>query len=190
MEKLSKFNGRVYATYGMTETVSHIALQPVNGPLASEYFTVLPGIKISTDDRGCLEIKGTHFGGPIVTNDIVEINNSSSFRWLGRIDNIINTGGKKVIPEKIEGHVNRLFVQQGVKNKFLISSVSDPVLGNKVILIIEGDLENTKVETLKAHLRENLRNYEVPKEIYTNIKFILTENGKVNRRETTQQIGN
>jgi O-succinylbenzoic acid--CoA ligase len=188
--KLSTFNGRVYATYGMTETVSHIALQPLNGPLASEYFTVLPGIKISVDDRGCLAINAPHLEETIVTNDLVEINNSSSFRWLGRIDNVINTGGKKVIPEKIENEINRLFEQQKVKNKFLISSMPDPLLGNKIILIIEGDLKNTTVEILKSHLRENLRNYEVPKKIYTKISFILTENGKVNRKKTTQQIGN
>ncbi len=122
-KKLSKLMGRVYATYGMTETVSHIALQPLNGPLASEYFTVLPGIKISADDRGCLEINAPHFGEKIVTNDLVEIKNSSHFKWLGRVDNIINTGGKKVIPEKIEAQINRLFDQHKVKNKFLISSI-------------------------------------------------------------------
>ena len=188
--KLSTFNGRVYATYGMTETISHIALQPVNGPAASEYFTVLPGIKISADDRGCLEINAPHFGEKIVTNDLVEIRDSSRFKWLGRIDNVINTGGKKIIPEKIEDQINRLFDQQKVRNKFFISSIADPVLGNKLILIIEGDLENLTGESLKSYLRENLRNYEVPKEIYTNINFVLTKNGKVNRKETTQQIGN
>ena len=189
-KKLSKLSGRVYATYGMTETVSHIALQPLNGPLASEYFTVLPGIKISADERGCLEINAPHLGEKIVTNDLVEIKNSSHFKWLGRADNVINTGGVKVIPEKIEAEIHRLFEQHKVKNKFLISSIPDPMLGSKVILVIEGELAGVTLETLKSHLKKILSNYEIPKEIYTNINFVFTENGKVNRRETTQQIGN
>jgi len=189
-KKLSTFDGRVYATYGMTETISHIALQSINGPAASEYFTVLPGIKINADERGCLEINAPHLDEKVVTNDLVEINDARHFKWLGRIDNVINTGGKKIIPEKIEDQINRLFAQQMVRNKFFISSIPDPVLGNKLILIIEGALENITVETLKSHLRENLRNYEVPKKIYTNINFVLTKNGKLNRTETTQQIGN
>jgi o-succinylbenzoate---CoA ligase len=189
-KKLSKFNSRVYATYGMTETVSHVALQRINGPFPSEYFTVLPGIKINVDNRGCLEINAPYLSEKIVTNDMVEIRNSTHFKWLGRADNIINTGGIKVIPEKIENEIRRLFEQHKVENKFLISSMPDPALGSKIILVIEGDLAHITGDTIKSHLKQILKNYEVPKEIYTNINFVLTENGKVNRKETTQQIGN
>ena len=189
-KKLSALRGRIYATYGMTETVSHIALQSLNGPLASEYFTVLPGIKISTDERGCLEINAPHLGEKIPTNDLVEIKSSKHFKWLGRADNIINTGGVKVMPEKIEAEIHWLFEQHMVKNKFLISSIPDQVLGSKVILIVEGELAGITLETLKSHLKKILLTYEIPREIYTNINFVFTENGKVNRRETTQQIGN
>ena len=190
LKKLSKSSGRVYSTYGMTETVSHIALQAVNGPFASEYFTVLPGIKISADERGCLEIRAPHLGEKIVTNDLVEIKNPSHFKWLGRADNIINTGGIKVIPEKIEAEIHRLFEQHKVKNKFLISGIADRMLGSKIILLIDGELVGFTLETLKSHLKKILPTYEIPKEIYTNINFVFTENGKINRSETTQQIGN
>jgi o-succinylbenzoate---CoA ligase len=189
-KKLSKLRGRIYATYGMTETISHIALQSLNGPYASEYFTVFPGIKISANERGCLEINAPHLGEKIVTNDLVEIKNSSHFKWLGRADNIINTGGVKIIPEKIEAEIHRLFEQHQVKNKFLISGIPDLMLGSKVILAIEGEVAGITLEKLKSALNEILSNYEIPKEIYTNINFVFTENGKVNRRETTQQIGN
>ena len=189
-KKLAKFSGRIYATYGMTETVSHIALQSLNGPLASEYFTVLPGIKISADERGCLEINAPYLGEKIVTNDLVDIKNSRHFKWLGRVDNIINTGGVKVIPEKIEAEIHRLFEQHKVKNRFFISSIPDRMLGNKVILVIEGELAGITLETLKLGLRTILSNYEIPRETYTNINFVFTKNGKLNRWETTQQIGN
>lgn len=188
--KLSKLRGRFFSTYGMTETVSHIALQSLNGPFASEYFTVLPGIKIGADERGCLEINASHLGEKIVTNDLVEIKNSKHFKWLGRADNIINSGGVKIIPEKIEAEVHRLFEHHHVKNKFLISSIPDPMLGRKVILIIEGELVAITLGTLKSLLRGILSNYEIPKDIYTNINLVFTKNGKINRRETTLQIGN
>jgi o-succinylbenzoate---CoA ligase len=189
-KKLSKISGHVYATYGMTETVSHIALQPLNGPLASDYFTVLPGIKISADERGCLEIYAPHLGEKIVTNDLVEIKSSKDFKWLGRADNIINSGGVKVIPEKIEAEIHRLFEQHKLKNKFLISSIPDPMLGSKVILIIGGEVDTIVLELLKSGMKKILPNYEIPREIYTNITFVFTKNGKVNRTETTKQIGN
>jgi O-succinylbenzoic acid--CoA ligase len=188
-EKLSKFNSQIYATYGMTETISHIALQRVNGPLASEYFTVLAGIEIDVDERGCLEIDAPYLHEKIATNDVVEIKPSGHFKWLGRIDNIINTGGIKVIPEIIEDRIRRFFEQQNIKNKFLISSRPDPLLGNKIVLLIEGDLKEVSQETLKSNLREILPLYEAPREIYTGIRIVLTENGKINRAETSRQIG-
>ena len=104
---------------------------------------------------GVSKLMPPHLGEKIVTNDLVEIKNSSHFKWLGRVDNIINTGGVKVIPEKIEAEINRLFEQHKVKNKFLISGISDPVLGSKVILVIEGELAGITLETLKSHLKEN-----------------------------------
>jgi o-succinylbenzoate---CoA ligase len=125
----------------------------------------------------------------IVTNDVVEIKPSGHFKWLGRIDNTINTGGIKVIPEIIEDRIRRFFEQQNIKNKFLISSRPDPLLGNKIVLLIEGDLKEVSQETLKSNLREILPLYEAPKEIYTGIRIVLTENGKINRAETSRQIG-
>ena len=189
-KKLSKFRVRVYATYGMTETISHVALQPLNGPHPSGYFEVLSGIEINTDDRGCIEIDAPHLPAKVTTNDLVEIKDPTHFKWIGRADNIINTGGIKVIPEKIEGEIRRLFDRHGIENKFLISSVPDAKLGNKIILLVEGDLFDTPIESIKSQLRRILSNFETPKQILTNVKFVFTENGKINRTETTRQIGN
>ncbi len=96
-----------FATYGMTETLSHIALQKLNGKNAQDFFEVLPGITITKDERGCLVINAPHISvDPVITNDLVELFGSSQFRWLGRVDTIINTGGVKVIPEKIEATIS------------------------------------------------------------------------------------
>lgn len=188
-KNLSKFSSRIYATYGMTETVSHIALQAINGPLASEYFALLPGITINVDDRGCLEISAPYLGEKVVTNDIVEIKNASKFKWLGRADNIINSGGIKIIPEKIEAEIQKLFNRLKIENRFFLSSISDPALGNKLILLIEGNLPPWVIENIKLSLQENLSRHEIPKEYYANIDFVLTKNGKINRAETTRKIG-
>src|SRR5260221_617468 len=92
----------VYSSYGMTETISHIALQALNGPAAKDYFEVLPGISIERDARGCLTIAADYLGkDKIITNDLVEILGQRHFLWLGRWDRVINTSGVKVIPEKI-----------------------------------------------------------------------------------------
>ena len=181
---LSKVNARIYATYGMTETVSHVALQAVNGPQASKYFTILPGVKIETDSRGCLVIEAPYLAEKIITNDLVEIKDHIHFKWIGRQDNIINTGGVKVIPEKIEGLINTFFAQRGIENKFLIVGMPDSTLGYKVTLLIEGEISEISVDIIKAGLSKILPKYEIPKEIYINVNFVLTKSGKINRSET------
>ena len=187
-ELLSHLRSNVYATYGMTETVSHVALQPLNGPAASEYFTTLPGITVSNDSQGCLEIMAPYLGKKITTHDIVKVHNAAQFKWIGRLDNVINSGGIKIIPEIIEARIAKLFSQLKIENKFLASSQPDSVLGNRLILLVEGILPMTK-ERLNSHLREVLHPYEIPKEIYVDVDFVLTKNGKINRLETSRKIG-
>src|SRR5690606_37183368 len=97
-----QLRSRVLASCGMTETITHIALQEITAQGDNEAFTTLPGIGISRDERNCLVIHADFLPEPVVTNDIVEISGHNSFRWLGRFDNVINTGGIKVIPEQLE----------------------------------------------------------------------------------------
>lgn len=187
-ESILQLRTNVYATYGMTETVSHIALQPLNGKAASEYYTALPGVKISRDSKGCLEIKAPFLSEKIITRDIVEIRNDVQFKWIGRLDNVINSGGIKITPEMIEAKLAKLFTQLKIENRLLISSRPDPALGNRLILLVEGILP-VPGEHLKSHFKEVLHPYEIPKEIYDNIPFVLTKNGKINRVETARKIG-
>ncbi len=183
-------NCQVYATYGMTETISHIALQKLNGKDKKDYFQVLPGITIQTDLRGCLIIAANYLGSEkIVTNDLVEILSPQQFRWLGRIDNVINTGGIKVIPEKIESVVESTFDELGLQNRFFISGMADPSLGSKVVLIIEGlalDIDLTR--GINERLSDRLTRYETPKEIRAIEHFVQTEAQKINRTATIQLL--
>ena len=96
----------VYHTYGMTETATHIALRRLNGPERSDAFVPLPGVELALDDRGCLAIRGAVTAGAwLQTNDIVDLRSDGSFVWLGRWDNVINTGGIKVQIEQVEAAV-------------------------------------------------------------------------------------
>lgn len=175
-----------YATYGMTETLSHVALQKLNGSNAQDHFEALPGIALSQDDRGCLVIHASHISDkPIVTNDLVEFVTSSTFRWLGRADNIINTGGIKVIPEKIEAAIELIFDELNVSTRFFIAGVPDSTLGQSVTLIMEGhELPVHIQELLQKKLMESLERYERPKSIRYVSVFVSTDTGKINKLKT------
>lgn len=172
----------IYETYGMTETVSHIAVKKLNnfsGEEAEKYFTTLPEISVSKDERGCLVIDAPKLSDDkIVTNDIVEVKSDSSFEWLGRYDNVVNSGGIKLFPEQIESKL-----QDKIKGEFFITSKEDDTLGEKLILVIEGnkrDIDNS--------IFDDLDKYEKPKEIHAISKFIETTSGKIHRRKTLEAL--
>lgn len=170
-KQLLKLKTEVYETYGMTETITHIAARK----LGEKAFTVLPDVTVSYDDRNCLVIHAPKISDEvIVTNDIVELINENQFIFLGRIDNVINSGGIKLIPEQIE---NKLMSK--IQQRFFIASKPDNELGEKLILVIEGD----KVE-FDHSIYEDLDKYEKPKEILFIPKFKETATGKIMRKET------
>jgi O-succinylbenzoic acid--CoA ligase len=171
----------VFATYGMTETVTHIAIKKINNTdrMERELFHALPSVKLSLDVRGCLIIDAPKISDDkVITNDIVSLESEFTFEWLGRYDSIINSGGVKLIPEQIENKISKV-----IKSNFFVSSIHDPVLGEKVILVVEGRNEKSiKNSDIKEFLSEaELDVYQFPKEIYFVDKFIMTETGKIKR---------
>ena len=188
----------VYATYGMTETVTHIAVNQLNifshsTPTINtlqkyqSHYQVLPNISISQDQRGCLVINAPKVSeNVIITNDVVELISDVEFKWLGRFDNVINSGGIKLHPEEIE---KKLF--QVISQRFFVAGLTDAVLGEKLVLVVEEDVisseaEKSLREKLNLSLRKgaNLSKYEVPKAIYFVAKFIETETKKIQRNKT------
>lgn len=148
---------KVYESFGMSETYTHFALRRINGPDAHFSFRVLEGAEISLDSRGCLVVNYEGISaGPVTTNDLVEIEQGGlAFTWLGRYDNVINTGGIKVIPEILEEKIGKL-----LDSTVLILPVEDEKLGQKMVLLVEGD---GQVASWKATLAHNLASFEVPK---------------------------
>jgi O-succinylbenzoic acid--CoA ligase len=181
-ERLQIYTSRIYATYGMTETISHIALQPVNENLRSEYFTAFPGFNLSTDERGCLVIQMPQNSYKVVTNDIVELMNKNEFKWLGRWDNIINSGGVKLSPESIERKIGQIFTRLHVPNSYFIHSVPDQRLGQKAVLVMESPLPDTsQLKTISDEMTHSIPSYEIPRQIFESRQFVYTETNKINR---------
>ncbi|WP_445955362.1 AMP-binding protein [Yeosuana sp.] len=177
----------IYESFGMTETATHIALRPLNNfkddfsafSLDKSVFKTLPNITVSQDDRGCLVINSPHLSKhPIVTNDIIKIYSENEFEWLGRFDNVINSGGVKIFPENVE---EKLYGK--INHRFFIASEKDKNLGERVILIIES--ESDDVDT---SIFEVLDKYEKPKKVYAVKKFdIISE--KIQRNKILKKLG-
>ena len=189
--ELRSIKSPVYHTYGMTETSSHIALRRLSGPEAAEYYQVLDDINVGIDRRGCLTIKGDITNNEfLVTNDIVELLTPNRFRWIGRADNIINTGGVKVQVEKVELAVAEAFLDWDSTPRYFVASQPDDLLGEMIVLILEGQpLGAEKEEMLKQNLRKFLKKFEMPKELYYSPAFSETATGKISRRRTLQKLG-
>lgn len=171
---IEKTNIKIFETYGMSETLSHIALKMIF-PKKEDYFSILEGIQINQDKRGCLTIFAPNLNPEtLITNDLVKIKNERKFKFLGRVDNIINSGGAKISPEILEE-----FVKKIIPNELVFVGIPDEILGQKLILIIEGkeDLK-LKSEILTLKFEKDLFR---PKEIFFIEKIPRTPNGKVNR---------
>ena len=165
---------KIYETYGMSEALSHIALKSIL-PKREEYFRVLDGVKISQDQRGCLVIDAPQLNNKIlVTNDLIELKNKRKFKFLGRIDNIINSGGIKISPESLEDWIKKF-----IPNELVFIGIPDINLGEKLVLVIEGEEDlNLKSHILQLPFEKR---YLKPKEVIFIEKIPRTPNNKVDR---------
>lgn len=176
-EQLQRLKTKCYATYGMTETITHVAVQKLNGIGPNGNFKAIGDTTFKTGKENNLIISVPHLSmEEIVTNDIVELINSTNFKWLGRLDFVINSGGVKLFPEQIEKKL-----ESSIDIPFFVWKETDEILGEKVILIVEGRL--TTPQSWKA-----LDKIEVPKKTYSLDEFEYTANGKLDRKGTVQRI--
>ena len=175
-QELVKLPMEIYETYGMTETITHIAAKKIG----EKAFTTLPNVTVSTDERQCLVIKAKNINkNEIVTNDIVKLISDTQFIWEGRIDNIINSGGIKLIPEQIEDKLSTL-----IPRRYFVYGQSDETLGEKAVLYIEGEPLEIEESVFSV-----LGKYEKPKEIVFIPKFKDTATGKIMRKESIDLMG-
>ncbi|NLR91132.1 AMP-binding protein [Flammeovirga agarivorans] len=186
---LQMVNTKVYMTYGMTETVSHIALREVSATSDQLYHT-LNNVLIGVDHRNCLNITAPMTDNKkIQTNDIVKIISSTSFQWIGRADNIINSGGVKVQAEKVEKATLHHLFDLGYHNiNLFVGGVPNDLLGEEVTLFIEGvSLSAEDEHQLLLKLKNELGRYELPKKVVSVGSFVKTNTLKIQRKQTIKQ---
>ena len=187
-------NIAIWSTYGMTETLSHIALRRINGDEASEWYQPFDSVKISQTDEGCLVIDAPLVcAETLVTNDIVEIEpyiynkvenheevenhnkvEKLRFRIKGRKDNVICSGGIKIQIEEVEA-----LLKPHLEKPFMIAKKKDEKFGEIAGLLTE-DKEIEKVEATSRRLLSNHK-YWIPREFRYVEHLPLTETGKPKR---------
>lgn len=175
-QQVRRLKNRNVVTYGMTETASHIAIRELSGERYSAFYHCLPEITVSTDERGCLRVHHPDFWEPILTNDMADLQNESTFRIVGRADSVIISGGIKYQPEAIEKKLEPL-----IAGRFAISSVADDKLGQRLVLVIEGTPFDTS--SLRGKMEGTLPAWELPAKIFFVEKFPETASGKLKRPE-------
>jgi O-succinylbenzoic acid--CoA ligase len=174
----------------MTETASHIALRRLARVPAGKDpeavlppYTALEGVRLALDKRGCLRIDAPGWASdPIQTNDMVTLESETSFRWLGRIDHVVNSGGVKLHPDLLEIRLSP-FVEQ----RFFLCGMDDAALGQKLVLFVEG--KGSEAALIKA-LEDSgqFTRYELPRDVHFVAAFEETMTGKVDRLKTIQQL--
>tara|TARA_R110000787_G_scaffold280522_1_gene391296 strand:+ start:12800 stop:13882 length:1083 start_codon:yes stop_codon:yes gene_type:complete len=185
---IQKLSTKVFATYGMTETITHIAVRKLNHKADSSSnefdrsalnYKLLPNVTIDQDDRNCLVINASKVTSEIiVTNDVVEIISENEFIWKGRFDHVINSGGIKLHPEEIEKKLSSKF-----NTRFFVAGIPDEKLGEKLVLLIEGE-STPVISDVVRNLSDRVSKFELPKEIFYVSDFIETDTGKIQRQET------
>ena len=178
--KIADSDTEIYSSYGMTETITHVAIKKLNGSNTDDNFKALNDVYFDVDDRDCLVIKADKIAiGTVVTNDIVELKNDKEFNWIGRFDNVINSGGVKISPENIEEVLSKQ-----ISHPFFIGSTKDDKLGERIVLVIEGNNEQIDLNCIKSLLPK----YHSPKEVFYLDGFIRTDSGKINRKKTLGKL--
>ena len=179
--QIRPLSSRVVITYGMTETASHIAIRELSGNRKSDLYQCLPGISVSLSETDCLQIHLPEFAEPIKTNDLAELLSDRSFRILGRADSVIISGGIKYSPEALEKKLESV-----IRERFVISSVHDEKLGEKLVLVIEGKPQ--EIGILKKEIDALFSAFERPKVIRFLEHFPTTDSGKIRRKYLKQLI--
>ncbi|MEM6360213.1 MAG: AMP-binding protein [Bacteroidota bacterium] len=188
--KLQSINTPAYATFGMTETVSHIALRRINGAANSEVYETLPGVKIGAKNE-CLTIKGAITSNiQILTTDRVKLVSPTSFKWLGRIDNVVNSGGIKIQIEEVEHLIEPTIKDLLPNTRFVCSKRRDDKLGEKLVLVVEGAIKPLQSEQLLQRTKDLLPRYWAPKEILSISQFPETVTSKIDRASLYLSIEN
>lgn len=178
-QRLRPLPGDIFHTYGMTETISHVAMRRINGEEAQDFFQAIPGVSFALDERKCLVITAPDIGVEAMpTNDVVELLDDQRFLWVGRADNVVNSGGVKLHPELLEQKLG------DADFGYFLAGMPDQQLGEKLVMLVD-----RKAIPHQQQLRDflqDLEGYERPREVYA-ADFYYAVNGKLQRKKILRQ---
>lgn len=182
---LQNLSTECFIGYGMTETVSHVAIRALNGKKRSQSYQAMGNAKFSVDTRNCLSINAPAIlDEPLLTNDVVELIDESQFEWKGRFDNVINSGGIKLFPEQIEKKLETI-----INQPFFIAGLPDEHLGQKVVLLVEWDhVDDKQKKELECKIKSLLDKFEQAREIFYISEFKRTSTNKIQREATLSAV--
>lgn len=184
-EGVQTLQAEIYHGYGMTETLSHVAVRRINGKNKSSNYYALAGITFEVDERGCLIIHVPFLEEPVYTNDIVDLLDDRRFVWKGRADFVINSGGIKLFPEELEKKLSAV-----ISERFFLSGLPDQKLGEKLCLFIEGkQYDPPRYMKLKHDIHQILEKYKRPRDIFFIDEFQTTPSGKIKRADSISLLG-
>lgn len=176
-ERLRELPNPVWSTYGMTETLSHIALRRLNGPEASDWYTPLPGVEVGLNESDCLTVYAPRVNpSRLTTHDLAELRPDGRFRIIGRSDNTVNSGGVKIQLEDVEAALRLRLARP-----FMATSVPDEKYGEVLVLLIEGSPLDEG--TLNSLCTKCLSVYHRPKHYFFIDRLPATVSGKPARKE-------
>lgn len=182
LNAVDETKNELFQTYGMTETITHIAVRKLNHH-GDKVFKALEGISFSTDERSCLRIKAKHLGNSsFQTNDIVQVNIDNSFEYLGRYDEIINSGGVKINPQKVENKLSSV-----INERFFITAEENDDFGQIAILVVESKKSKSYYEELLN--TNDFDPYHKPKKVYTLAEFKTSHTNKIDKIQTLKKLG-
>src|SRR5512133_456834 len=180
---LQPLTTEAYASYGMAETCSHVAIRKLNGPGKRKEYAALQGISLSTDERDCLVITASYLPKPVVTNDVVELTGENEFLWKGRYDNLINSGGIKIVPEEVES-----IIMEHLQLECIAVGLPDKKLGNKLILVVENEKLPEALPDFLERIGNILPRHCKPKEIICIERFPRNDSMKIDRIKLLEMI--
>lgn len=176
-ERLQDLPCRIFSTYGMTETLSHIALRPLNGPHRSGRYTPFQSVNLSLSARGTLVIHAPEMcAGDLETNDVARLYPDGTFTIIGRADNTVNSGGIKLQIEEEEQRLKAL-----IPTPFALAVAPDARLGEALVLLVDKACTEPSDERLLARLKACVPRYHAPRRVVRVQEIPQTGNGKTDR---------
>lgn len=177
-KQCAELHPRCFIGYGMTETVSHIALRKLNEP----YYTLLPGVRLNYKSNQTTITDSKLSIYDLKITDVLHVINYSEFEWMGRADFVINSAGIKIHPEQLEAIISTF-----IATPFIISSVPDQFLGERCVLLSEVEISTELFEKIQAACEGKFGNYSKPTAIFI-VKISMLSNGKIDRYSTQQSL--